>query len=667
MSALVEEFERFSNLFPEPVLLLANSGHLCAANAAAKTQLLRLSLLSEEDQIFHFTADEPEKVASYLKCCSRSAQPLPALFTFKSPDGARLEYRCQGSAFRSRDDKQRALVVLRFAPKELSTSRFVGLNQQIEALRNEVARRIKVERDLAEQRQLLQVTLTSIGDAVIATDVEGKVTFLNPIAEEHIGYSSSEAIGRPLQDIFVIRNEDTGVPVESPVQLVLKRGSVVGLANHTVLVRRDGVELPIDDSAAPIRDSTGKLLGVILVFQEVSESRKLQRELMLQTNALRDADRRKDQFLAVLAHELRNPLAPMRNGLQIARIKAESDQALQSVIAMMERQLVHLVRLVDDLMDISRVSRGVIELRRAPVFISDVIVRSVESVRADMEARKHDFRIDLPSQNITVDGDADRLTQVVSNLLTNSAKYSHDVGSIQLSVVEDAEEVCIRVRDKGVGIPRDQIENVFEMFSQVRTHQGRYEGGLGIGLALVRTLVQLHGGSVTANSEGPGKGSTFTVRLPILKSNRTDDPLQSPQLDRQGSPLRILIADDNIDAARTLALLLEADGHQVRMAMNGRVAVACATEFKPAIIFMDVGMPDLDGLEATRLIRELPGSEEVVIVALTGWGQPQDRERTRSAGVDRHIVKPISPEQIAEVITLAVSRSLNRVTTLSLP
>jgi PAS domain S-box-containing protein len=655
MSVLIEEFCRFAELFPEPILLVSTKGHLCAVNSAARGTLLLDAPLRPEQLIFEFVADTQEKVTDYLRACGRSAQPLPGLLTFLVGEAAAEPFHSQGSAFRSRDSQQRPLVVLRLAPKKGATSRFVALNYQIEQLKTEIARRVNAERQLQEQRELLQVTLSSIGDAVIATDVQGRITFMNPVAELHTGYDQRDCLGEPLEKVFVIRNEQTGAPAESPVHKVLRTGGVVGLANHTVLVQRNGAQLPIDDSAAPIRDDVGKLFGVILVFREVSESRKLQHELLRQTEALREADRRKDEFLAVLAHELRNPLAPLRNGLEIARLQLPSEQKLGRTVIMMERQLLHLVRLVDDLMDVNRVSRGVIELRRAPVSIRDVLARSVEAVRLDMEARGHDFRINPCAEHLTVDGDAQRLVQVFSNLLTNSAKYSQDGGLVELSAILAGAEVVIRVRDHGIGIPTDQLERVFEMFSQVRIHQGRAEGGLGIGLSLVRTLVNKHGGSVSAHSEGPGAGSTFTVRLPVSSRSRQFAPASSePRRAPASRSLRIVVADDNADAAQSLCLLLEELGsHEVRTASTGREAIGLTQKFAPALIFMDVGMPNLDGIEATRLIREGPGGQQIVIVALTGWGQPRDREQTRLAGVDRHVVKPISPEDLAEILTFA--------------
>jgi PAS domain S-box-containing protein len=656
MPGLIEEFGRFAELFPEPMLLVSSAGHLCATNAAARRALFPAVRLTPESLILEFIEDAPQKVSDYLRACARSAQPLPGLFTFPVRDGEGQRYRCLGSAFRSRDAHQRPLVVLRLALKDSTTSRFVALNQQIEQLRTEIARRVSAERLLEEQRELLQVTLTSIGDAVIATDVEGRITFMNPVAEAHTGYDQAECLGLELDQVFDIRNEHTGAAAENPVHKVLRTGGIVGLSNHTVLVRRDGEVLPIDDSAAPICDVAGKVFGVILVFHEISESRKLQYELLRQAEALKEADRRKDEFLAVLAHELRNPLAPLRNGLQIARLKPSDDGALNRTIGMMDRQLNHLVRLVDDLMDINRVSRGVIELRRTPVSMTDVLTRSVEAVGPDIVARGHELRTDWSAQPMMVNGDPHRLTQVFSNLLTNSAKYSKDGGRIYLSAAVEGNEVVVRVRDQGIGIPPEQLEQVFEMFSQVRIHQERSEGGLGIGLSLVRTLVTMHGGMVSAHSEGVGAGSTFTVRLPLTLAQAAEESKQVKPQQHSGPPLRIVVADDNADAADSLRLLLEVSGHEIRTAANGREALALVMDFQPALVFMDVGMPDLDGVQATQRIREHRCGRDIMIVALTGWGQAQDRLRTQLAGVDRHFVKPISPRDIAEVLRLAQQR-----------
>ena len=532
-------------------------------------------------------------------------------------------------------------------------SRFIALNDQITKLRTEIARRIDAEKELQEQREFLQVTLSSIGDAVITTDVEGRITFMNPVAENLTGWEQRASMGQPLTNVFTIRHEQTGAVAENPVDTVLATGRIVGLQNHTVLLRRDGAQCPIDDSAAPIRDAAGRLFGVVLVFHEVSERRRLQKELLRQAEALKQADRRKDEFLATLAHELRNPLAPLRNGLQIARRQLSDDEQFDRIASMMDRQLRHLVRLVDDLMDVNRVSRGMIELKQAPISIRELIAGSVEAVRGEMDKRRHQLHVSVPSDELTVNGDAHRLVQVFTNLLINSAKYSPDESRIDLSATLEGSEVVVRVADTGIGIPQDQLEQVFEMFSQVRVHQGRTAGGLGIGLSLVRTLVQIHGGSVSAHSDGHGTGSTFTVRLPSVLPSITGVAVPEVLREHRRQPLRILVVDDNADAAHSLRRLLQLDGHDVRAAFTGREAIDIAQQFSPALVFMDVGMPDMDGIEATRRLRERPEGRDLVIVALTGWGQTHDREQTREAGVDRHIVKPISSEELAEVLSLA--------------
>ena len=656
MNGSVDDFRRFAELFPEPILLVSSSAQLCALNASAVSAVFANVDLEPEQDLLALLEETPERVTEYLRVCSRSAQPLPGVLTFRSGPARAAAFRAYGSAFRAKDAQREALVVLRLIAKD-AASRFIALNQQIEQLKKEISRRLKAERTVQEQRELLQVTLSSIGDAVIATDLQGRITFMNPIAAEHLGRPETQCRGRALEEVFVIRNELTGEPVENPVQKVLRTGEVIGLANHTVLIRPDGRTLPIDDSAAPIRDSVGNIFGVILVFHEVSESRRLQQELMQQAAALKEADRRKDEFMAVLAHELRNPLAPLRNGLQLARLKTRSDDSLTHTVEMMERQLLHLVRLVDDLMDVNRASRGVIELRRAPVNLQDVLARSAESAQADMQARGHVFQMQICAPAVVVIGDADRLAQVFSNLLGNSAKYSPDKSRIRLELTQEGAEAVVRVIDSGIGIPADQLERVFEMFSQVRAHQGRAEGGLGIGLSLVRTLIAMHEGSVRAESQGIGTGSTFTVRLPLSAFPAETAAVAPLEQTRSRRPVRILVADDNIDSANSLRSLLELEGHVVRTAATGREALREVDAFEPVLVFMDLGMPEMDGFETTRLIRQRARGNDIVVVALTGWGQPQDRERTRLAGVDRHLVKPIDPDDLAAAIALAHAKS----------
>lgn len=369
--------------------------------------------------------------------------------------------------------------------------------------------------------------------------------------------------------------------------------------------------------------------------------------------SLREADRRKDEFLATLGHELRNPLAPIRNGLQLVHLAAKHDAVLQRTIAMMDRQVTHLVHLVDDLLDLGRITAGKIELRRRIVSLKELIASSVEACRSVIEARRHALTVEAPDLDICVDADPDRLAQVMTNLLSNAAKYTENGGRIHVRVWQEDVDALIEVSDTGIGIPAFDLEHVFDLFSQVRTHQGRSEGGLGIGLSLVRSLVSMHGGSVRAFSEGAGMGSRFVVRLPIatLPLNIESSIAPKHELPDTSPKRRVLIADDNVDSALSLAALLELDGHEVTTAMDGVEAVEKAKQLNPDIAILDLGMPRMDGLQAARRIRELACGSRITLVALTGWGQEKDRQRSEEAGFDCHLVKPIEPGALTKLVS----------------
>jgi signal transduction histidine kinase/CheY-like chemotaxis protein len=382
---------------------------------------------------------------------------------------------------------------------------------------------------------------------------------------------------------------------------------------------------------------------VAILFSDITERVEADK-------ALRQADRRKDEFLATLAHELRNPLAPLRNGVQLARRAAQGNEVLRRTTDIMDRQLTHLVRLVDDLLDVGRVGSGKIELRRENLSLATVISASVEASRSAIEQRRHELIVEGDAAALTVLGDPHRLTQVFNNLISNACKYTPPGGRIRIVISRQGAEAVVRVIDNGIGIPLSHTSRVFELFSQVREHQPLHSGGLGIGLSLVRSLVQLHGGTVEAASEGPDRGSTFTVRLPLVEARQPSLPLQSQKPDSEVAPRRVLVADDNVDSAMTLAELLRVQGHEVCTAKDGEEAVAQARDFHPDAILLDLGMPRLDGIEAAKRIRSMAGSEQPLIVALTGWGQQSDRERTHAAGFDFHLVKPADPDEIMNII-----------------
>jgi PAS domain S-box-containing protein len=523
------------------------------------------------------------------------------------------------------------------------------------AVRDLLEERRRDAETLREERERYRVTLASIGDGIIATDTEARVTFLNQVAEQLTGWDSVSARGVPLTQVFHIVHEATRHPMPNPALRALQEGTTVGLANHTVLVARDGTERPIDDSAAPIRNAAGEPAGAVLVFRDVTVPRRTEA-------ALREADRRKDDFIALLAHELRNPLAPLRNGLQVMRLADRDVNVVAQARAMMDRQLGHMVRLIDDLLDVSRISRNKMELRRTRVLLSDVVGSAVEAARPLIDAAGHQLSISLPPEPVFLDADLTRLAQVLSNLLTNSAKYTERGGRIWLAAELRDGSTTVTVRDTGIGIPAEALPRIFDMFSQVDRSIERSTGGLGIGLALVKGLVEMHGGTVAAESGGQGKGSTFTVTLPVLAScSELAGAVPDAGPAHRGPKRRILVVDDNRDSAVSMATMLTLLGHEVSTAHDGIEAVQVADRCRPQVILMDVGMPRLNGLNATRRIREQPWGKGMRIIALTGWGQDADRERSREAGCDGHLVKPVSLADLEKMLVgLAVDENSNR-------
>jgi signal transduction histidine kinase len=378
--------------------------------------------------------------------------------------------------------------------------------------------------------------------------------------------------------------------------------------------------------------------------------------------ALKEADRHKDEFLAVLAHELRNPLAPIRNAVEIMRRSALTDPQLSWSRDVVERQVKHLTRLVDDLLDVSRITRGNINLSREPVSVTTIVARAIETIAPLIAEQRHELTVDVAEETLEVEGDLTRLTQVLGNLLNNAAKYTDPGGIIKVVARRASTDVEIRVRDNGIGIPPELLPRLFQLFTQVDGAAHRAQGGLGIGLALVRQLVQMHGGSVTAYSQGPGHGSEFLIRLPLKLMTYRDT---SAALDSAGAAPRdgvkrghrILLADDNRDALDSLATLLQCDGHEVHTAADGAEALEVAAGVHPDVILLDIGMPKMDGYEVARRIRSEPWGKNAVLIALTGWGQDEDRRRSREVGFDSHLVKPLDPEALATLLARLPSRA----------
>ncbi|MGC1272850.1 MAG: ATP-binding protein [Planctomycetaceae bacterium] len=650
-------------------------------------------------------------------------------------------------------------------------------------LRREFVRRYEIAQVLDEQRDLLQVTLHSIGDAVVTTDPRGQVRSLNAVAERLLGHPGDAAVGRPLAEVFRVVSEQTRVAVENPAVRAIREGQGIRQAQNTLLIARDNTERRIDGSASPIRTVDGRVLGAVLTFRDVTDRKRsedalrrseerlrralrasrmvaweidlradvvirsenvtdliglppfgsviefldmihpddrteveaalggamrgegeyavecrvmladgrtlwmadkgeLQRddrgtpthvagvlvditEVKQAETDLREADHRKDRFLATLAHELRNPLAPISNVIQTWPFVKDDPAELERIREMLERQVAQLTRLIDDLLDVSRITRGKIKLRRERANLKAVLDAAIECVRPLIDRRRHELRVSVPDPAPDVDGDEARLVQAFTNLLNNAAKYTDEGGEIEVIVRLEAEspdgprQAVIAIRDNGPGIPRTMLMHIFDMFSQVDQTLERSHGGLGIGLTLVRTLVELHGGHIEAKSDGPGKGSTFVTTLPV--ANGTADSAvgvsaashaatAEPVADRGNPPsLRVLVVDDMRPSARTLAMMLKGIGQQTRVVHDGVAALEAVEEFRPDIVMLDIAMPGMDGYEVCRRLRQRPGHQPM-LVALTGYGQEEDRRRAFDAGFDKHLVKPTSLDALRTLL-----------------
>jgi len=754
------------------------------------------------------------------------------------------------------------------------------------------------------ESEWLSVTLYSIGDAVIATNTSGCVTFMNPVAESLTGWSDKEAAGQPLDVIFNIINEDTRQTVESPVPKALREGVVVGLANHTLLIARDGTERPIDDSAAPIRNAAGQVAGVVLVFRDISERKvheralldalqyaqsilltlrepflvlgkdlrvvsanrafyqtfqvtqentegcrfdelgtgqwniprlrqlleevlpedhtfedfvveqhfpaigsrimllnarrirkpndhaelillaiedvterrawerrlseseiryrrlfeaardgillldadtmvitdanpymsellgytleqfkgkelweiglfqdkteslravqqlreadyvryenlplqnahgqiqeveficniyqedyhavaqcnirditerkRMERQIEQQARDLADLNRRKDEFVAMLSHELRNPMAPIFNALQLIGQEGGENTLQREARGVIDRQMRHLSRLVDDLLEVARITTGRIHLHLERVNLNGIIERAVERVRPLIERRKQNLSVTLIEQVVWLDADSTRMEQVLGNLLTNASKYNDAGGKIWLTVEVPDGHVVIRVQDNGIGMAPDLLPHIFDLFTQADKSLDRSEGGLGIGLALAKNLVELHQGMIKVHSDGIGRGSEFTVRLPLDRSSGgLDESIPRQRKVSDTKSLRILVVDDNVDAAKMAAMLLRSWGHEVRTANDGPSALQRARGFHPHVVLLDIGLPDMDGYEVARHIRRDANLKGVRLIAVTGYGQDSDRQRAKEAGFDVHMVKPVEHTDLKKLL-----------------
>lgn len=629
-----------------------------------------------------------------------------------------------------------------------------------------------------ERREVLSVTLRSIGDAVITTDTQGHITDLNEVAETLTGWPRNQALGQPLERVFNIVNEISRRPVENPAKRALREGVIVGLANHTVLIKKDGAECPIDDSAAPIRNEHGHVSGCVLIFRDVTHQRLIEQDkanqlitarllaaivessddaiisksldgiiqswnaaaerlfgytaeeavgkhisivipperiaeedqiiaklktekriehfetervrndgrriiVSLTISPIKDAagnvvgaskivrdvtdriglmndlqrlaadlsaaDQRKNEFLATLAHELRNPLAPMSNMLEVVKRAGNDSETLSRAHETFERQLNQMVRLVDDLLDVNRITHDRLELRPSEVELSSVIQQAVEVALPLVDAAEQNLIVELPDEPVYLNADRARLAQVFGNLLNNSCKYTKPNGTIRLTAKRVDDTVVVSVKDNGAGIPPDKLGSIFDMFMQVDRTSEQSQGGLGIGLTLVKRLVEMHRGSIEARSEGEGRGSEFIVRLPVICESLVSTPVADNGTS-SATERRVLIVDDNHDSAESLAMLLEITGNKTFLAHDGVEALDAVEKYRPDVMLLDLGLPKLDGHEVCRRVREMAFGKNIVIIALTGWGQEDDRRKSEEAGFNGHLVKPVDYDRLLEML-----------------
>ncbi len=511
------------------------------------------------------------------------------------------------------------------------------------------------DRDLAElalrdseirYRRLFEAAKDGI---LILDAVTLKIVDSNPFMTSLLTYSREELIGKQLWEIGLFQDQAASQAVYRELQ---ETGYI--RYDHLPLESRNGENVEVEFVSNVYAEGHHKVVQCNI--RDISQRRHLERQMVEHAAALADLDHRKDEFLAMLSHELRNPLAPMLSAIQLLQLQKNRNAAQRKAQVIIERQVGQLTHLVDDLLDVSRTITGRIQLRREPITVSGVVERAVETIRPLIDQHEQELTVSLPAEPIWLYADAARLQQVVTNLLTNAAKYTNDHGHIWLSVDLEGDEAVLRVRDTGLGITPAFLPHIFELFTQSERSCDRSKGGLGIGLALVKRLVEMHDGTIEVSSI-LGKGSEFVVRLLAdqqLGLPAGTEPTSSGPVHPVAGELRVLIVDDNVDAAAALELLLQESGYRVRVAYTGPTGIQAAIDFRPDVILLDIGLPELDGWKVAERIRKQPSLEEVVLIAITGYGQGTDRQCSQKAGFDHHFVKPVDFGKLRQILAAEV-------------
>ena len=556
-------------------------------------------------------------------------------------------------------DGRRLLVSLTISPIKDEEGRVIGASK--------IVRDVTVQRQL-EQRERMLLVQAAVANAKFQAffeqgalfagimELDGTLLEANRLSWEACGFTKEQAIGKPFW-------EGPWWSPSAQLSEQIRAASAQAARGETFRAEipyfvGDGSERIADVTIQPIRDDAGRVLFLAPTGVDITDRRRVEAEREKLEDNLRElaanlseADRRKNEFLAMLAHELRNPLAPMSNAVRALRLGGHEGESLRSASDMLERQVRQMSRLVDDLLDMSRITRGRIELRKEPLELAPLVSHAVEAARALYRSMDHELTVTMPDAPMQLSADPARLAQVIGNLLNNASKFTDKGGHVWLMVEKDGHEAVIRVRDNGIGIAQEHIPGLWEMFAQVDTSLERSRGGLGIGLTLVKTLVEMHGGTVEAQSDGLMRGSEFTVRLPIL----SDVALPASHTRVSEPPLptmrrRVLIVDDSEDGAESLAMLLQLGGHETHIAHDGVEAIEAAEKLRPDVVLLDIGLPRLNGYEVCHRLRKEPWAKNLVLVALTGWGQEEDRHRSREAGFDAHLVKPVDHDALLRLL-----------------
>ncbi|MGI8603662.1 MAG: ATP-binding protein [Verrucomicrobiales bacterium] len=521
-------------------------------------------------------------------------------------------------------------------------------------LRAEITEREQAEAALRESEERFRTLFASAPIAVFVCDRNAVIQHYNRRAVELWGREPSCGVEQHCGSVKLWLPDGTRLPHEqSPMVEVLRTG-VPALNVEVFIERPDGSRLPVLVNFAPLKNVQGEITGAITSFLDITERLALEDSLVSRARELALADRNKDEFLAMLAHELRNPLAPLRNAAEILRVPKASAEARKLAHRILVRQIENMTRMIDDLLDISRITKGMIELRKDVVPLEAILSSAASLARPGIEARGQNFAIALPANPVYLHADATRLEQVFGNLLANACKFSDSGCHISLSAErvtvhgKESSEVIVRVRDDGIGIAPELLPRIFDLFMQATRALDRAYGGLGIGLTLVARLVNLHGGSVEARSDGLGHGSEFIVRLPILPGAVAAPPPPPPVPSIRETSRRMLIVDDKEDSARSMSTLQRLRGHETRTAFTGPDAVAAAAEFAPEVVLLDIGLPGMDGFEVARQMRAMPAMAGAFLVAMTGYDSKEDRARARAVGFDEYLIKPVDLDLLRE-------------------